>query len=111
MNADIFVKNVYKFCKRKGTNPTNATRNCGIGTSFLSDIKRGRVPSVDKFEKLAAYLGVTTSELLGETPPVSKLDTNQFLDARTQKFVRLFESLSEDKQNFVIAAMRGMIEK
>lgn len=66
MNSDIFVENVKKLCAIKGIGPTNACKEAGVGGSFISDIKRGRVPSVQNVQLLATYLGVTTSELLGE---------------------------------------------
>lgn len=69
MDKDYFVKKVEFICLAKGVKPTNACKECGIGTSFLPDIKRGRVPSVDKFERLAQYLGTTVSDLLGEVAP------------------------------------------
>ena len=47
-----------------------ACRESGVGTSFINNIEaRGQVPSVEKVQLLAQYLGVTTSELLGETEP------------------------------------------
>lgn len=49
-----------------GIKPTNACKESGVGSSFLSDIKRGRSPSIANVQTLATYLGVTTSELLGE---------------------------------------------
>lgn len=67
MDNELFVQNIKKHCFEKGELPTNACRNAGVGTSFISDLNRGRVPSVGKVQKLADYLGVTTSELLGET--------------------------------------------
>ena len=69
MNKDAFVQKVKLLCLVKGVKPTNACKECGIGGSFLSDIERGRVPSVDKFEKLAQYLETTVSDLLGEVDP------------------------------------------
>lgn len=66
MDKDVFVQKVKMLCLSKGVKPTNVCNEIGIGGSFLPDIKRGRTPSVDKVQKLAAYLGVTTSELLGE---------------------------------------------
>ncbi len=69
MNKDAFVQKVKLLCLVKGIKPTNACKECGIGGSFLSDVERGRVPSVDKFEKLAQYLGTTVGDLLGETGP------------------------------------------
>ncbi len=48
----------------------------------MDNVKRGRVPSVDSIQLLAQYLGVTTSELLGEKkdgPPIVCGETNQLL--------------------------------
>lgn len=68
MDKDLFVKNVQMICVQKGIRPTNACKESGVGGSFLSDIKnRGSIPSVAKVQMLAEYLGVTVSELLGET--------------------------------------------
>jgi transcriptional regulator with XRE-family HTH domain len=67
MDRDFFVQKVKTLCLEKGLKPTNACKESGVGGSFLSDINRGQVPSVAKVQMLADYLGVTTSELLGET--------------------------------------------
>ena len=44
-------------------------RESGVGTSFINNIEKGSAPSVFKVQQLAAYLNVTTSELLGEAKP------------------------------------------
>lgn len=76
MDRDFFVQKVKMICLHKGIKPTNACKESGVGGSFLSDINRGQIPSVAKVQMLADYLGVTTSELLGESPasatPVSE---------------------------------------
>ncbi|EHM54972.1 transcriptional repressor DicA domain protein, partial [Flavonifractor plautii ATCC 29863] len=41
----------------------------------MDNIKKGSIPSVAKVQQLADYLGVTTSELLGEAMPVHASDT------------------------------------
>jgi len=66
MDKTAFVQKVKLLCLQKGVRPTNACKESGVGGSFLSDINRGQVPSVEKVQMLASYLGVTTSELLGE---------------------------------------------
>lgn len=71
MDSELFVQNVKKYCHAKGELPTIACKKAGVGGSFISDINRGRTPSVEKVHKLADYLGVTTSELLGETIPAT----------------------------------------
>ena len=67
MDASIFVQNIKNYCQLKGVKPTTACKESGVGASFISDINRGQTPSVTKVQMLADYLGVTTSELLGET--------------------------------------------
>jgi len=70
MDKMLFVQNVKQACKAKGIKPTAACLNSGVGRSFINNIEaRGQVPSVEKVQMLAAYLGVTTSELLGEERP------------------------------------------
>lgn len=69
MDKETFVQNVKMLCFQRGIKPTNACKESGVGTSFISDINRGQTPSVAKVQLLAQYLGVTTSELLGEPTP------------------------------------------
>ena len=66
MDREVFVQNIEKYCAQNGVKPTNACRDSGVGASFVTDIKRGQTPSVAKVQLLAQYLGVTTSDLLGE---------------------------------------------
>ena len=66
MNADAFVQNVKFYCEKKGVAPTVACRDSGAGKSLMSQVAQGIVPSVAKVQLLAQYLGVTTSDLLGE---------------------------------------------
>lgn len=66
MDAHVFVQNIKDYCKMKGVKPTVACRESGVGSSFINNLERGQTPSVAKVQMLADYLGVTTSELLGE---------------------------------------------
>lgn len=79
MDIGNFVQNIKFHCERKGVKPTVACREAGVGGSFINNIEaRGSVPSVEKVEMLAHYLGVTVSELIGEvasSAPVSELGT------------------------------------
>lgn len=68
MDVQIFVQNVKELCKKKGVKPTIACEESGAGKNLLNHIEsRGSMPSVAKVQMLAEYLGVTVSELLGET--------------------------------------------
>ena len=66
MSVDILVQNIKSFCASKGTTPTAACEASGAGRNFMDNPKKGSIPSVVKVQLLADYLGVTTSELLGE---------------------------------------------
>lgn len=76
MDIEKIVENIQQICREKGTTPTVAAKESGAGQNMVTAMKKeGRIPSVEKMGMLAAYLGVTTSELLGETKgpaPVSE---------------------------------------
>ena len=74
MDVVKFVQNVKYYCERKNVKPTVACRESGAGERLLENTKRGSIPSVEKAQLLAQYLGVTTSELLGETLPDDSID-------------------------------------
>lgn len=107
MDKEVFVQNVKKLCLSKNIKPTNACKKSGVGSSFLSDIQRGQTPSVAKVQLLAQYLGVTTSDLLGEQNENSPLPEEgglladyDALTARNQEKVREYLALllaSQDK--------------
>ena len=70
MDKQIFVQNIKMYCQLRGVKPTIACRESGAGTDLINQLERGgSVPSVERVQLLAQYLGVTTSELLGETGP------------------------------------------
>lgn len=72
MDGAIFVQNIKTLCARKGVKPTVACRESGAGTDLINQVeRRGSVPSVERVQLLATYLGVTTSELLGEEKPAA----------------------------------------
>lgn len=98
MDKEYFVKKVEYLCLVKGIKPTNACIDAGIGSGFMSDIKnRSRVPSIDKFEKLVAYLGTTVSDLIGEVAP----DAPKFPDH--PYLVLRYDKLSKEAQQEVMA--------
>ena len=67
MDLAILVQNIKRLCAIKGVKPTIACAESGAGKNIINQIEtRGSIPSVEKIQLLAQYLGVTTSELLGE---------------------------------------------
>ena len=67
MDIEKIVENIQQICRAKGITPTVAAKESGAGQNMVTAMKKeGRIPSVEKMSMLAAYLGVTTSDLLGE---------------------------------------------
>ena len=74
MTLDVtkIVENIQRVCREQGITPTMAGRESGAGKDLVANMRRkGTQPSVEKIRLLADYLGVTTSELLGEEPRAS----------------------------------------
>lgn len=69
-----------------------------MGNSFINNIEsRGQVPSVEKVQLLAQYLGVTVSELLGE-------DASEISQGPAQPYlVMRYNQLSQEGQEKVMA--------
>lgn len=109
MDATLFVENIKKLCLLKGLKPTVACKDSGVGSSFISDINRGQTPSVAKVQMLANYLGVTTSELLGETKKPTVQDDG--LTEAEQALMDLFRQLTPDQQDMVIRMVQAAADK
>lgn len=99
MDTQKIVENIQRICKERGTNPTVAGEKSGAGKSLVTQLKtRGIMPSIEKFKMLAEYLGVTTSELLGEVP-ISSDPEQAARDALTEQLAQsVREQLSEEKK-------------
>lgn len=105
MDAQIFVQNVKKYCNLKGVKPTPACRESGVGTSFINDIERGKKPSVEKVQILAEYLGVTTSDLLGEEKPAGGKASG--LSEEMIEIIELYDKASPEMQAAALGMLRA----
>lgn len=112
MNKEKFVENIKKICALRGVAPTVACRESGAGKDLINQIEvRGSIPSVEKVSLLAAYLGVTTSELLGEVGPG---DTERPTPVpgdgpEDEELIRLWKSLSPADVQRVKDFAQGLI--
>lgn len=98
MNVERFVENVRKYCALANTKPTVACENSGAGKNMLTNLsKRGIVPSVERVQMLAQYLGCTVSDLLGEDPAPP--------DPVRDEFARLLDGMTAEQQNELFAFM------
>lgn len=94
MDTSLFVQNVKKYCELKGVAPTIACKESGAGKDLLPNVKKGQTPSVAKVQLLAQYLGVTTSDLLGEAQKSSP-------PSEEDRLLAILAELSEDEKQDV----------
>lgn len=109
MDAQVFVQNIKYYCNLKGIKPTVACRESGVGSSFINNLERGQTPSVAKVQMLADYLGVTTSELLGEKKKPTAQDDG--LSEGELELITLFRQLTPDQQEMVIRMVQAAADK
>jgi len=109
VNKEIFVQNVKAYCAQRGIKPTVACRESGAGVNLISQLeKRGTIPSVERVQMLADYLGVTTSELLGE----KKSDSGAVSDAEAaldQEIISRLVQLTPEELEKVDAFVQGLL--
>lgn len=97
MDTEIFVQNIKERCRAKGIKPTVACRESGVGSSFITGLNNGSMPSVAKVKMLAEYLGCTVSDLLGESPAPP--------DPVREEFTRLLDGMTAEQRNDLFAFM------
>ena len=77
----MFYDRYVELCKQKGVTPTAAALEIGLSKATPTKWKRsGATPSGDNLKKIAAYFGITESELLSEEK--IQLATNKQVELR-----------------------------
>lgn len=109
MDAQLFVQNIKYYCNLRDVKPTVACRESGVGSSFINNVERGQTPSVAKVQMLAEYLGVTTSDLLGEKKEPTVQDDG--LSEGEQALMTLFRQLTPDQQEMVLRMVQAAADK
>lgn len=104
MDIETFVQNVKTYCTIKGVKPTVACAESGAGKDLLGQLsRRGTIPSVERVQLLAQYLGCTVSDLLGEGENAKAAAPEG--SGLSEEFARIFGNLTPENQNKIIAEM------
>lgn len=75
-------ENIKRLCKERGTSMYKVEQALGLGNGTIGKWgKNGRVPHYDTLLSVASYLGVTISELMGDTTTLSTIGGNIVLAA------------------------------
>jgi len=73
-NLQINIDRILLLTHSKNLSVNQMLKNAGLASSILDNMKRGRLPSVDKIHVIADYLNCSVDYLLGRTdnPEVNK---------------------------------------
>ena len=106
MDIEKVVENIQRACKDRGVTPTVAAKESGAGKDMVSALKKnGRIPSVERMSMLASYLGVTTSELLGEEKEPAPVSEGEPL------YPPEYDLLSQEDKALVDNMIRSLAKK
>lgn len=103
MTNEALILNIERYCKLRGEKKTNACAEAGVGKSFISDLRRGQSPAIEKVAKLAAYFGCSVSDLVGDSAEAAA-------DPREQAFLDLVRQMDEAQQDMMYKFLKSMVE-
>lgn len=114
MDVEKFVRNVKEFCKIRQIDPTNACIESGLNRSFLSDLAKGKSknPRFHSIEKLANYLGVPASDLIGESyvkHTIGEIVDTSGVSEEAMSMALAYDRASEPIQKIVRSALEPYI--
>ena len=101
----MFYAKFVELCAQKGTTRTKACVDCGISRTAWHKWEKGGVPNGTTLNKIAAYFGVTASDLLGEG---TKKDP-ETLTGIEAKLVDLLTQLNPSEEEKVVAYIEGLL--
>lgn len=104
MDKEILIRNIIHYSVEKGEYPTRACEAAGVGKNLISNMQRGQTPSIAKIVDLAAYLGVTTSDLVGDARDAAPVNEQEVL---SKEFMFFLQQLTPEQKE----ALASVIDK
>lgn len=105
VNFVNFYDRYVEMCSKAGKSPSRVAMDIGISKSIVTNWKtRGSTPTDFVVHKIAAYFGVTTSDLLGED---TKKEPITIADDRLAELVLLFTGASPERQQIALEILRA----
>lgn len=66
-NLQVNIERISALAKSRGLSINQMLKNAELSTTILDNMKRGRLPSVDKIQSIAEYFDCSVDYLLGRT--------------------------------------------
>lgn len=97
MNKDLLITNIIRQCGRVGIKPTRACSEAGVGKDLLGNIRLGKKTELWRIVDLAAFLGCSTSDLVGDAA-----------QAQPSELASLWESFDDLDRGQLVGFARGL---
>lgn len=92
----MFWENLESICSAHGITPTALAPLIGVSTGTVSGWRHGASPRLDALEKVAAYFGITVSDLLAAPSTASPVDLSRFAPPLTADEQALLDAYRTD---------------
>lgn len=108
--VDLYER-IEELCKNQKISISKLCSLAGVSSSVIYDIKSGRKQGLNRktAEKIALVLQITVAELYGEKEKA--LDTEASRAKENDEFIKIFETLPEEKQQQVLDYLRYVAGK
>ncbi len=99
-----------ELANKKGVSVSSVLEACRINRNFMYDLEHKTVyPSIDKFNRLAEFFGVSADYILGREEMEKPAGFSD--GGRSEEFMRLFHQLSDAQKELVVRTMQEMRRK
>ena len=89
----MLYERIKELCRKKGSSVAEMERALGFARSSVSKIDK-HMPSADKLQKIADYLGVTINYLIDGVPNIGQENTSQWYI--TEETARIAQEIYDD---------------
>lgn len=110
----MFYNRFCELCAEQHIAPTTFTENTlKMSKGNVSKWKDGKPPKSDTVQKIAAYFGVSTDYLLGNTDIKNKpaATEDDELDEQERNLIDLFRLLPEEDRDTVAVIIEGILKR
>ncbi len=104
-DLQLTTNRILKLTQSKKLSVNQMLKNAGLTSSLLDNMKRGRIPSVDKIYIIANYLGCSADYLLGLTD-----DFTDISDSTSQNLEKKNQSIKDDGEERLLETYRILNE-
>lgn len=98
----VFYKNYCDLCAKKGMSVSGVAAAIGLSNAAANGWKKGKQPSDTTLAKLAAYFGVSVSDLT-EDKEKSPTPEGMELDAETMELREIWNTADQEEREALLA--------